>query len=380
MFDMNPHAPYRFIVLIEHDWQASQEHLDEWEERYGHHPAVALALGKQHEAHGNPDKAEEYYAGYIAAVPDYEVYVRLARLYYRRGQKEKMLDVAEGLLEQEDYALNHASMSKLIAYTLMAEGAYDEALPWAERSAESYAAWGLQALADCYEGLGKLEEAHELYQAIDERYGSAMQYEFAARTGHGELDEAWTKKLENLRRYYAADGPEVQMYEAFQRALEGELAEAARKWQAVVETSGDPALALLAAALAVRSSEEEVAKSMLEKIAASEQAAKLEGAPLKELSELLLDVLASEEQTAPPVAKLVRLPASGGAANSHFAVAAFLEAKGNEQRAAEHYREAARWPAREGFSVILSWIRLRELGEDPLKLAPRYAGIEAGIQ
>ena len=80
------------------------------------------------------------------------------------------------------------------------------------------------------------------------------------------------------------------------------------------------------------------------------------------------------------VRRLAEKPTTGGHGNDHFVLATFLDAAGDRQQAIEHYREAARSPYRQRFATILSWIRLRELGEDPHKLTPQYQGIEVGVQ
>jgi hypothetical protein len=173
---------------------------------------------------------------------------------------------------------------------------------------------------------------------------------------------------------------DVRAYQALHKAVEGSLEEAAEGWQAAVEASGNLELAFLTAALAVRSGRDDIARAMLEKVRASEDVAKPEAAPLVQFTNLLLATIGTADEDAPRGDKISQVPTSGQTANQHFVTAAFLEAEGNQQKAIEHYHEAARSPTRDGFSVILSWIRLRELGEDPHKLTPKWAGLEEGLQ
>ncbi len=203
-FDISPHSPYRYFVLITEDWEGSRKaRLEEnWEQHYGDHPLVALAFAKQYETQGDREKAATYYRHHVELVPSVDGYVNLARVLYADGSDE-WLPTMEQALQTRDYGLGHAHAQVRIAATLMSEGAYDDALPYAKSAASSYSGMSLRNLAFCYEGLEKHDDAYQLMKSANERYDTGCDYYWCVRHGRPELEQAWEDRRQVVLEKYS---------------------------------------------------------------------------------------------------------------------------------------------------------------------------------
>ena len=91
-------------------------------------------------------------------------------------------------------------MRVAIANDLMKEGRYDEAWPYAEAAARTWAGWAMTCAQNCAEGLEKWEAAEGYARASSERYPGSMWavwFLFCERTGHGDIAaaRAFTKEM-----------------------------------------------------------------------------------------------------------------------------------------------------------------------------------------
>jgi tetratricopeptide (TPR) repeat protein len=349
---------------------------------YGYHPAVALALAEMFDQDGDVDRAEQLYKNLLEAAPEEGVYLRLVDFYWNRKQdRDAAIKLAEEFLQQENFGMSHARLTKEIAYELLSEGKETEALAWAERATGLYSGWGLMALADCNERQRNLERALEYLTKLDEEHGTNGRYYFAVRTGHGDLDDAYEELKASLARWYQPEDPSYQSAVAVHALAKGDLTEALAAFRKVADHPDYDWYALWIAAVADRKGDLELRKSQWKRLLEIDLTKKdpehIENwKRLQSLTRLLVQASESGTLKAEEVRKVSGSPGSQEYVLAvPFFAACWLEARDSKVQAIEFYREVARMPAREDPLVIIAWQRLRELGEDPLKLIPRYNGL-----
>jgi tetratricopeptide (TPR) repeat protein len=371
MVDINPKSPKRRSSLIRLDWDESQDDIDRWLEKYGHHPAVVGALGDQYYAHGEMEKAEAMYRKYIELAPEYNAYRVLASLQYRRGELQEALATAEKFLEAEDFGLSHARMQQRAARTLMAEGDYVAAMKWAEGSAQSYSAWGLLTLAECLERQGEFEECLRVLHAIDERYGNHLAYYFVARTGRGDLAEEFRRARADYVRKYGEGSAAVKNREAWHTFFSGDYAAAAplleKSYQD--ELSNDLYLVAFAAEKGNdKAMRDRVLGRVKEALEKSDSADK-EGI---QIYLTMLNSLLTGEKVDPALGEGTSWASSSAFYRFHFLLGWCHEHAGDRESAIKHYTLAATGDERDDREAIIAWREMVRLGVDPQKLKFRY--------
>lgn len=373
MVDINPKSPKRISSLIRLDWDESQDDIDRWLEKYGHHPAVVGALGDQYYAHGDMEKAESMYKKYIELAPEYKAYRVVASLQYRRGELDQALKTAEKFLETEDFGLEHARMQQRAARTLMAEGDYAAAMKWAEGTAQSYSAWGLLTLAECLERRGDFEECLRVLHAIDERYGNHMAYYFVARTGKGDLAEEFRRARADYVRKYGEGSEDVENREAWHAFFSGDYADAAPRLDKVYQdkVTADLYLVAFAADKAKDKTMRDRVLGRIKEILEKSEAKDKDQQGTQNYITMVSSLLKGE-----------KLDPSFGDGMTHASASAFYrfhfllgwchEQSGDRERAIKHYTLAATGDKRDDREAIIAWRELVRLGVDPQTLKFRY--------
>jgi hypothetical protein len=93
----------------------------------------------------------------------------------------------------ESAGLEHAQVQVQMANKLMGEGKFEEARPYADAAAATWAAWGMICASQCYEGLKDWAQAEQWSRQTSERYQTrnwGYWYTWCKRTGHGDLKAA----------------------------------------------------------------------------------------------------------------------------------------------------------------------------------------------
>ncbi len=136
-----------------------------------------------------------------------------------------------------------------VAEHLMLQKRWEEAPPYAEKAAESYAEWALTCPADCLAGLKRYDEGEKYMQACADRYptGAFSWYFWCQRTGQGDLAAARSRirKLRAGRKAAFVDHNEQTFL-----IMEGEQEEALRQCQKSLLARPHPTFGLTAATLA----------------------------------------------------------------------------------------------------------------------------------
>ncbi len=381
MAGFQPHAPQRFVALIKHKWEQFQHSVnDEFLERYGDHPAIALQLGKRYDAIGEWDKAEEFYRVAADAAPEWDSYYFLVLLYFKQDRQDEGIEVAEEFLNHEDYGLDHAKMNSYIAYTLMDQQKYDDALPWAERTASSYSGWGLECLAECYERMGRVQESAQLQQAIHDRYDQPEQYyRYAARTQNIDPQEAYEELLARLLEVHPEDHAEVREAAARHLGVLGDWAGASHAYEEMSDADADPYRCLMAGVLAGLAGDQQRRDELIRK-AAEDLEPSEEGDYAKTPIQTAQAIVAIRESGTVDEQALANIADDVwhyAHPNVHFFVGGYLDSEERRSEAVEFYKRVATSPYRIKTTLLFATQRLRELDEDATDMHYRYNGFVA---
>ncbi|PHS02223.1 MAG: hypothetical protein COA78_21655, partial [Blastopirellula sp.] len=192
LLKVSPHMPQAVAMKINIDSEYVEEHATELMEKYSENVVVLTALSKKYIAVQQDDKAEVILKRLIDISPDYTSYTALADLYSNRGEPEMWKETIEKSLDLPSLGLSNARVQSELAWYHMKREEWDLAKPFAENAGATYAAWGLQCAAECYEGLGDLQQAEVFIRACSMRYSStaADWYFWCVRTGYGDIDSA----------------------------------------------------------------------------------------------------------------------------------------------------------------------------------------------
>lgn len=244
LLSVSPNSPYAMGLLVEDAWDESQANLKAWQEVVGNHPTFLASLARAFRKQGRADDAEAVLKRYIERSADRWAFQELADCYKQRGDEARWKATLDGFLEKvEDHGLDHAKVRVDIAEALMKGGRYDQARPYAEAAAQSWAAWAMQTAQKCAEGQQDWKAAENWARNQSERYPDSSAYlwvEFCYRTGRGDTDAArdWTLSfLDGL----AARGQEGQalLVRGYLEILNGKPAEAIGPLQQLIDRKGE---------------------------------------------------------------------------------------------------------------------------------------------
>ncbi len=191
---ISPYSGYAMGTLVAADWDRVKGEVPAWREKVGDAPGLIGALGKKYAALKQYDEAEKYLKRYTELSGDEWAYQELSACYEARGDRERArATLDEYLNKTEDAGLQHAQIQVQMANKLMKEGRWQEAKPYAEAAAATWAAFGMACALECAEGLKDWDQAELWLRRLSERYptrGWARWYIFCKRTKHGDLASA----------------------------------------------------------------------------------------------------------------------------------------------------------------------------------------------
>ena len=132
----------------------------------------------------------------------------LARCRLAAGDEAGWLKTLDEFLRQDETGLSHARVRVEISQHFMSQGKFDRAEPYARDAAGSGAGWAMLNAAECYEGLGRWDEAERWVRREAEGYDRPMAwYLWCVRTGHGDVRAAEAVAAEYVRRTAQAADP-----------------------------------------------------------------------------------------------------------------------------------------------------------------------------
>ncbi|VTR95402.1 tpr-domain containing protein : Uncharacterized protein OS=Singulisphaera acidiphila (strain ATCC BAA-1392 / DSM 18658 / VKM B-2454 / MOB10) GN=Sinac_0893 PE=4 SV=1: TPR_9: TPR_2 [Gemmata massiliana] len=180
--ETSPHAPIGVALAAAFGTPQPMEKLTETETKYAAHAVVQWGLGKRHMADGRREDALRCWKRLIELSPSGDSFRELAGLYRAAGDETGWRETLEASLKEEDTGLFHAQVRVDLARFYMQKKDFKKAEPYALAAAQSWAGWALVCAAECEEGLGKWDEANQLYEANAVRYqGGAFIWYLACR-------------------------------------------------------------------------------------------------------------------------------------------------------------------------------------------------------
>lgn len=220
-------SPLHYSERVLLDWASVSDKADEWAVQYASYPDLHFALARACKSFGSVDRAIEHYKQYLEMIQDARGYSGLAEALYMKDRKsDKWMSALEDSMKCEDYFLTHSTSAQKAASTLMRDGRFKDALPWAERAAESGSGQGLLCLVEALTGTGEFKRAESICRQISQRYQSNDWYLWCFATGKGDLESAWEAEQERLRQQLPAGDVQAEAIHALHSSNQGDDAQA----------------------------------------------------------------------------------------------------------------------------------------------------------
>ncbi|SIO46872.1 hypothetical protein SAMN05444166_4997 [Singulisphaera sp. GP187] len=240
---VNPYSAYAMAMLVEHDWGDAEKKVDEWRKKVGDHPSLIGALARRYDKLGRTDEAGVLLKRYIELSPDPWAYQLMAEQEKKLGNVARWKAILdEYLAKAEDHGLDHAKVRVEIAESLMAAGLYEEARPYADAAAETWAGWAMQTAQKCAEGQQDWDAAEKWAHARAERYPVNSGYdwvEFCMRTGQGQRTEASDFTLALLKRFADRNDSQIAIPRASLLMAKGEPGKTLESLQRLVKAEAE---------------------------------------------------------------------------------------------------------------------------------------------
>ncbi len=193
LLEIDPRSPTAMAVLVTSDWEGVKDKIPDWVKTVGEFPALLGALATHYTNQKQFPQAQDMLMRYIQRNPEQWAYAMLADNYKAMGDRKRWKTTLDDYLKNvEDQGLGHASVRVQIANDLMEQKRWQEARPYAEAAAETWAHWAMSCAERCCEEIGDWPKAELWARRITERYEKAWDtwYRFCKRTGQGDVRAA----------------------------------------------------------------------------------------------------------------------------------------------------------------------------------------------
>ncbi len=372
--NVSEHAPIYYSELVLTDWGSVADKAEEWDKQYPRYPGLQWALARARKSFGNTDRAIEHYERYLENVQDARGYLGLAEAWYMKDhESDEWLDVLENVMDCEDYFLTQSRACWQAAGTLMRDGRFEDALPWAEQAAGSGATLGQLALVDALTGVGEFERAEQVVRQSSLRYQSDAWYEWCVATGEGDLEAAWELKQDQLTRHQAPGSVLWELADALHAMATDENTLALDVFSRIAENrSHDDGFYSWVDAMAYLIADREGDQKTCTQIRQAYQqwdAESEEQSPMTELLSLFAEANREEAIAREKIQKLVHSFGPGWQTAIPMFAGYFEWTHGHADEAIENWLV----PARDTSSRnrMLSWKWLREAGVNPINVEGR---------
>ena len=372
-------APMRYAAFMWNRWDKHRGEVDDWLAKYGQHPIIKLAAAEGLIKEGDLPRGIDLLEGYLRDAPDPKVFRTLADIYFQ-SDNDDWLSTMERVMDHPDYGLSHSTAARSIAATLMSQGKFEEAKPWAQRASQSGSGDGFSCLTDCLTALGEFDDAEQLARQNSMRYGGDQWYDWCVQNDRGDLQKAWAFKRERMKKTNATEydkefaaGLHLVNSGKFKQArklLAKQLEERFQPWDAVL-------LAVLYDEADLNEQRDQVFKTAV-KFRNKSGGHPVLCASVPMFQELIAKGSVNRElrhEFHDKVTAAAGLRSSNKLALEYDALLALMsETRGKREDAIEQWRVCAR-VSQGGWFRNLAWSRLRKLGEDPVDLEGRkFAG------
>jgi tetratricopeptide (TPR) repeat protein len=369
MWRTSSHLPLAVAARISRDWEHARDTARQYEKDYADEPIVLAALISRYTELKQYDDAERCAKQVIKLAPNYGAYSMLARIYKRKKDMAAWKRTLEQSLSLPSLGLEKANVRNRIAHYHMSRKEWKEAVAYADEAAASYAEWALLTAARCHEMLGEWKQSEALVRASSERYeqSAATWFIWCCRTGHGDAqaaaelarkhfesfkDTPSVGQLEQIGVYYLLTKEPDKALVVFQKAFDvapqfyvgihSGMHAALIADQLGQTALRDRLLSVIAKLEAGKHPFYEVYAKVAAILQKSLAAGKLNDADLKQIDEAIV--------------KKAEWPAI-----VQYFVAAFLQNRGQAEKAHDYLRRAAQSKDYEQYNVALACHALREL-------------------
>jgi hypothetical protein len=264
-----PNMPVTVGGLLTRQTDVAKPDAARWASAYADIPDVMLRLGRFYRDTGNAADAERIWRSTIKSYPNREAFQLLSDLYESQGDGDRWLTVwGEYFEKAPEIGLEHAHTANIIAAKLMERRQWQKAWPYAERAANSGAAWALSTAGGCAEALQKWGAAEEQFSRKTQSYsGSPMDwYFFCRRTGFGNAVEARQVCMQFIDQYNPVKPNYWPTYFAVYYALDRQFEDAFKWAKGPADRTDDPTTLIYAALLADRENATEDRDRWLKKV------------------------------------------------------------------------------------------------------------------
>ncbi len=187
LLHLDPSSPVGRGLLAGAEWAMVAPQVAAWEAEQPWNTVLVAEHGFQLLKAKQYAEAQGRFETAMGRSPEIWIFRGLATSYREQGRIDEWVKAAGAMMEQPDQALDHANAANDLARFLMKRGEVDRAWPWAERAAESWAAWAMLTASECAEMRRDWTNAEAWIARTSQRY-PANWLDWAAwcvRTGHG---------------------------------------------------------------------------------------------------------------------------------------------------------------------------------------------------
>ena len=187
LINLDPGSPVGRSLLAGAEWATAAPKVAAWEAEQPWNTALLAEHGLQLVKAKQPAEAQGRLETAMGRSPEIWIFRGLASSYRAQGRVDEWVKAAEAMMQQPDQALDHATAANDLAQYLMKRGEVDRAWPWAERAAQSWAAWAMLTASRCAEMRRDWTNAEAWIARTSQRYGGNWLdwAAWCARTGHG---------------------------------------------------------------------------------------------------------------------------------------------------------------------------------------------------
>lgn len=299
---------------------------------------------------------------YVAMIPEPQAWAELAYVLYTDGSDAEFLEAAEKVIELPDPRGFQAEFSRYIAGTLMRDGRYNAALPWAERAAASGMGWGMYSLSNCLTLQGDFTGAEEIEMKVSRRFQSNDWLMWCLETGQGDIEKAFGSLIEMRVSEPSAVHVNYILNDPLFLLAKGELIAAENLLR------DSPRCKILAGLLADRRSDSTSRDRLWKELTIDPDASQAHGGRVA----LVKAFLEHPDDSGALLAAVGKIPRGQGTlpAEIELYLGFYFETRGLRQLAQNQYTLAAREADRNCFRALAChW--LRKLDVDPIHLPGR---------
>ena len=188
----DPGSPAARGAIVATDWSTAAPKFAEREREQPWNTPFKVEIGFQLLKQKRYHEAQERFEEALGRSPEAWIFAGLARAYREQDRTDNYIRAARVMLEQPDQGLDHATICDGLARHLMQRGQVDQAWPWAERGARSWASWAMETAWECTEMRRDWPNAEAWVVRQTQRYSNQwlVWLGWSLRTGHGHVPQA----------------------------------------------------------------------------------------------------------------------------------------------------------------------------------------------